>query len=295
MPTKLPGILLIGNNPVRSFVDAVTLGEAGYQVDCLPDDVDVVEYTGTWRPGAVVVDVEEAQRAADFCARLRGHPTTRSLPIVVVAPDATESTEDWVAHGLADWIVERYGTAALEDALAYALGRSGRLPAQKALVSSPDALLSLAANALAGNAHLLAVHALQKTGSEGSPAPERGVRDLTRLLVAIARAVRLGIPATRLSAVPAIHALIGAYAADVREGSPRPSAAVRGIQGLRTEVDRLLRRLARRDAFSETTISAVVGSLDQYLDALVQLVADDYWRQLTACAIIDGDNRGGIA
>lgn len=296
MPTKSPGILLVGNNPVRSFVDAVTLGDAGYQVDCLPDGVDVVEYSGTWHPGAVVVDVDEPEGAADLCARLRAHPTTRSLPIVVIAPDAPGATQSWMARGLADWIVERYGTAALEDALAHALGRASPSPTPSDRATSPDALLPLAADALAANAHLLAVHAFRKAVSPKSGSmTEPGIGRLTRLLVAIARAARLGIPAARLNAIPAIRALIGAYAADIRQRGPLPSMAVRGIQALRDEVDRLLRRLARRGAFSENAVSTVVGALDQYLDALVQLVADDYWRQLTAYAIIDGDNPGGIA
>lgn len=287
MSTKSPRVLLVANNPVRSFVEALVLNRAGYGVDCLPDGVDAVEYAGIGQPEVVVVDIDDGAAAGAVCSRLRSHPTTNAVPIVCVAPEDAADGEPWVASALVDWIVRQYGSAALEDALAHVVGRAAI--ADDSVLPPVDDLLPQAADAIAANARLIAAEALRRLQAESaveSPSDPgwtgRNVADLARIALALARVARYRLPPTRMASIPRVRDLVTGYVARSHERGLRPSACVEQVQALRAEVDRFLARMVRRGGLPDTVALSLSLSVNQYVDAVVQLVVETSFQKLKA-------------
>lgn len=285
---KSPRVLLVANNPVRSFIHALVLNRAGYGVDCLPDGVDAVEYAGIGQPAAVVVDIDDGAAASAVCSRLRTHPSTRVLPIIRVTPEDSTNGDAGVASGLVDWIVQQYGSAALEDALAHVVGRAAG-PVDDSALPSVDDLLPLAADAIAANARLIAADALRKlraaSPAESPNAPGltgRHVGDLAQIALALARVTRYRLPPARMTSIPTVRHLVAGYVVRSDERGLHPSVCVGQIQALRAEVDRFLARMARRDGLPDAVALSLCLRVNQYVDAVVQLVVEASFQNLKA-------------
>lgn len=275
MPIAIHSILLVADNPARSLARAVLLGEAGYRVDCLPDGVDPVEYTLLWHPNALVVDLADRARAADFCAQFRANPRTSALPILIVAAESSGDEPAWIGEGIASWIVDRYGSEALEDALAHALQRPVRsLPSARA---GSDELESLVAEAIAANARLLVI-AARRVATSGATGATRSSLTAARLLVAVARSARRREPPDRLGGIPTVRALIAAYVADASSPGQAPGTLVGELQAVRLEAGRFVARLAGRFDLPEGRAIPLLLDVNQYFDAMIRLTVDEYWR-----------------
>jgi CheY-like chemotaxis protein len=162
-----PAILVCDDDAAIVEQFSVLLTAHGYRPIGVTDGARAVELAESERPQAVVLDLMMPHTTgAQVLAALRGSPTTRDIPVVVISglgPEADES----VADATEGWLIKPVSEQRLVQAVSIAL--AGRQSGASVLLVEDDAGLAEVISTMLVDAGLEVVHA-----SSAAAAIDRG-------------------------------------------------------------------------------------------------------------------------
>jgi len=124
MADSLAKVLLIVSEPELRDVNALVLIDANLQVEQLPDHADSVAVAEQSNPAVIVISLRPMiPQDRQIVEDLQRNPRTRVIPIVVISTDEQEVRAVAALPNVRGTIVTPYDIAALENAVAAALGK----------------------------------------------------------------------------------------------------------------------------------------------------------------------------
>jgi DNA-binding response OmpR family regulator len=127
-------ILIVNGSPERRRSSRDVLERAGYRVREVLSMETAAAFARRARPLAVVVEAPDDLAVAErFAERLRHHPVTQAVPVLVLAPEATMAAEPLAG---VSWLAEPCPPRSLLDEVAY-LTRP-RAPVGPAFGTAPE-------------------------------------------------------------------------------------------------------------------------------------------------------------
>jgi DNA-binding response OmpR family regulator len=95
MAMKKPGIVVIDDDPAINEALVMILRKAGYAVRSFLT-AEAYEEADTQSPAAYIIDRQlPGSDGLDLCRRLKAHPTTSQIPVIIMSatPDARQYTQ----------------------------------------------------------------------------------------------------------------------------------------------------------------------------------------------------------
>ena len=284
MTTLQPRVLLVEDNPAVRELNNMILSEGGYQVEELPPRTDPVAFAQNLVPDVIVVQIAlRGPYTEDLLDRLEAEPSTRTIPIVVIATGEELAAAAKAGPNVRAAVVAPYDLDALESAVATALGQppAAAILPQASTETPPH--IAHAVTALSANARHLAIHALRRVlATEAYSMRFRSltrevVDDLAAILGAIITGIGENLAPSDVFRSPEIRRAIDEHVRLREQQGLGASAAIREYQILLDEIEGFLRSLATNqhlisilDAFD--LARQAVG----FVDELTRVVIDGY-------------------
>jgi CheY-like chemotaxis protein len=281
-----PLVLLVGLDPDLRELNELILADAGYRTADVPVGADPVDVAARSRPDVIVAGVPPLPTDRTVVDLLRTNPTTREIPVCVIATGEHAAAASSAAPNVRDSIVAPYDPTALEDGVARALGN----PLPSAVLPAPaqplPATVALAGNALIAQARQIVLRAVLRL-HESEPYHSR-FPDLSRALVdhlgtvfgVAANGLLRGIPPADVTEVPAIARTVDEQVRARRAQGIDLAAILCEYQALEAEIDYFLESLVGVEGFTDADAFAVSRQVAPYLNALERLAAARYVQSL---------------
>jgi CheY-like chemotaxis protein len=283
MGATRPRVLLVEPDRDLRRLDAEILGEAGYAVEVLAAGVEPIAEAARLRPDVVVFALgARPPDGPDVADRFRADPTTRDIPLVVVATSEERAAEAQAAPNVPDTVVAPYDIAALEAAVAFALRHPPPHAAVPAANGEVEPATLLAVDALDAQARHLVIRtlrALQQTDAYNGKFPHLTrllVDDLGTMLGAILEGLRRQSPPAEVFALPGLREYIANHVTLRRQQGLGPAAAIREYQLLRGEVEAFLPSLVGQHGFDRAAAYEVARRFGAYVDELIRIIVTEY-------------------
>lgn len=118
-----PAILLVEANADFRELEEIILRDAGFQVTLLPPTEDPIRFAARTTPRAIVIHLGHDQPyQAEIVDRFQTAPSTQTIPIVAIALSEPAAARAQAGANVSQSVVAPYDIAALEAAVALAVG-----------------------------------------------------------------------------------------------------------------------------------------------------------------------------
>lgn len=279
--TQGPLVLLLGLDPDLRELNELILADAGYRTEEVPAESDPVDFASRTQPDVIVAGVPPLPLDQTVIDLLRANPTTRQIPVCVIATGERSAAASNAAPNVRDCVVAPYDAGALEDAVARALGNP---PPSAVLlgVKAASPAVRFASEQLTVRARQIVLRAVRRLHDvepyrSRFPGLSRAlVDDMGTIFGAVATALGQGVSPADLVAVPEIDRAVEDQVRLRRFQGIDLAAILFEYQAMKEETDRFLGNLVGLEGFTSADAFSVSQMITPYVNALERRAAARY-------------------
>lgn len=278
-----PLVLLIELNPEIRELEELVLTGSGYRLEIPPPNVDLGAFAAQSHPDVIVIGISPLESDKwHVVDQLQANTVTNAIPVVVISTAEQTAAASQASPNVRVSVVAPYDIAALEAAVAAALGNpppaavlpEATTPVPRMYVAAADALTQNARRIILGT-----IQGLQQIEPYKSRFPELSkglIDDLGTMLGAITAGLSRNLTPRQVFSPTEVRRSIQEHVRLRRSQGMGPDAAIYDDQLLRDEVDQFLESIIGSHNFTALDALRVSRKVTSYIEELARIIVADF-------------------